>query len=94
MFPNKLSIKDLDKNELTKDVSKSTDLDLQIFKSNDSRTKKNLKDKIQFTFNEEYNDFWTQDFSKLRFSFDKEDIYFWIKKNGITYKPSHKSKGR
>ncbi|WHP39095.1 MAG: hypothetical protein QJQ54_00245 [Mollicutes bacterium] len=57
MFPNKLSIKDLDKNELTKDVSKSTDLDLQIFKSNDSRTKKNLKDKIQFTFNEEYNDF-------------------------------------
>ena len=94
MFPDKLSIKNLDKSELANDVSKATNLDLQIFKGDDSITKENLKDKIQLTINEDYNDFWTQDFAKLHFSFDKENIFFWIKENKITYKPSQRSKGR
>ena len=94
IFPDKFSIKDLDKNELASDISKISNFDLQIFKSDNFRVKENHKDKIQVSLNKNYNDFWTQDLSKLHFSFDKEDIYFWIKEDEKVYNISQRSKGR
>ncbi|WHP39122.1 MAG: hypothetical protein QJQ54_00405 [Mollicutes bacterium] len=57
IFPDKFSIKDLDKNELASDISKISNFDLQIFKSDNFRVKENHKDKIQVSLNKNYNDF-------------------------------------
>lgn len=94
VFPNKIPIAELDKNEWIKDLSIVSDLDTSTLKEADDRGKHKHKKDVNIALNNDYKKFWTQDFSDLSIDWDSEHLFFWIEEDGYPYEPSLRSKGR
>jgi len=94
VFPNKIPIAELDKNEWIKDLSIVSNLDISKLKEADDRGKHKHKKDVNIALNNDYKKFWTQDISDLSIDWDSEHLFFWIEEDGYPYEPSLRSKGR
>ncbi|WEL23486.1 ATP-dependent nuclease [Candidatus Nanohalovita haloferacivicina] len=94
-IPNEVGFYDLKDNNFVQDLSKISDLDPEIIKQDeDNRAKRKHKKKVNLKLNEDYEQFWTQDASKLSVDWDSDSLYFWIEEGAEYYEPSIRSKGK
>ena len=94
IFPNKIPFGDLDNSEWIKDLSIISNLDVETIKNSSDRNREKHKDDTNIILNEDYKKFWTQDASNLSINWDSNNLYFWIKEDGVPYEPKIRSKGR
>ena len=94
VFPNEITIADLNSNEWIKDLTIISDLDTSIVSSTNNRKKIDHKTKLNIELNDEFKKFWEQDLSKLLIDWDSDKLYFWIEEDGLHYEPEIRSQGR
>jgi len=94
VFPNKIPLSEIDKNKWIKDLSIVSDLKVhKILDSTDRELRKHKND-VNVKLNNDYENFWTQDLSKLSIDWDSQHLFFWIEEDGYSYEPEIRSKGR
>jgi len=93
IFPNKIPIAELGKNEWIQDLKFISDLDVSTIQAPVVRDKQKHKKDINIVLNKNYEKFWTQDVKNLSVDWDSSDLYFWIEEDGYLYEPSLRSKG-
>lgn len=94
VFPNEIALVELDENEWIADLERMSDLDVEVIRGTDRGAKKTHKNKLNIELNKDFEQFWTQDFSKLSIDWDSEKLEFWIEENGAFYPPALRSQGR
>lgn len=94
-IPNEVEFSDIEDNSFVQDLSKISDLDPKMIKQDgNSRAKRKHKKQVNLKLNQDYEDFWTQDASKLSVDWDSDSLYFWIEEGDDYYEPSIRSKGK
>lgn len=94
VFPNKIPVTELEKNEWIRDLSVISNLDVKTVMSGSERQKKTHKHRINISLNDDYQKFWVQDVSKLEVDWEGQHLYFWIEENGLYYEPGDRSQGK
>ncbi len=94
IFPNAVPLTDLGMNPWVRDLQKISTLDVAIIQGENARQKATHKQRINAEINDDFQDFWTQDLTRLVFDFDNKDLFFWIEENGFHYEPEIRSQGR
>lgn len=94
VFPNMITLDNLEENDWIQDLSIISNLDVQIIKSEDDRGKATHKNKLNIKINNDYKNFWAQDLSNLEIDWDNEKLMFWVKENGHYFAPEDRSKGK
>lgn len=94
IFPNTITIKELDDNEWIQDLSVISDLNVEIIKSSNDRRKIDHKTQLNIDINEEFRKFWVQDLAELLIEWDNEKLSFWIQEDGHHFEPEIRSQGK
>jgi predicted ATP-dependent endonuclease of OLD family len=93
-FPDSVSVNELSTNSWIADLEMVSNLDSKRIASNNSQEQRNHEDRVNAEFTEKFKKYWTQDPICLQVSKDGDNIFFWIKENGTSYKPSQRSQGQ
>ncbi|MDP3103837.1 MAG: AAA family ATPase [Candidatus Methanoperedens sp.] len=93
--PNKIPFSELETNNIIRDLTEISDLDIELIKqmASDRNRQKHKKD-VNIKLREDYETFWTQDASNLSIDWDSNNLFFWIEENNFVYEPEIRSKGR
>ena len=94
IFPSEISLIDAKNNELIKDLSIVSDLDLELITSDTPAKKIQHKEKLNVQLKADYKEYWTQDLTDLHIDWDSEKLYFFIKEDEYFYPPDKRSKGK
>jgi len=93
--PNKIPFSELETNNIIKDLTEISDLNIGLIKESASdRTRQKHKKEVNIKLSEDYKTFWTQDASNLSIDWDSNYLYFWIEEGDYFYEPEIRSKGR
>lgn len=93
--PNKIPFSELKTNNIIKDLTDISDLNIELIKPDAvDRNKKKHKKEVNIKLREDYETFWTQDASNLSIDWDSTHLSFWIEENDDFYEPEIRSKGR
>lgn len=94
IFPSEISLYDAKNNEIIKDLSIISDLDLKLITSDTPANKMQHKEKLNIQLKADYKKYWTQDLTDLHIDWDSEKLYFFIKEDENFYPPEKRSKGK
>jgi len=94
IFPSEVPLNEALNNELIKDLTIISDLDLKLITSDNSPSKAKHKNELNINLKEDYKRFWTQDLTNLNIDWDSEKLLFFIEENGYFYPPDMRSKGK
>ena len=93
--PNKIPFPELKTNNIIKDLTDISNLNIELIKPDAvDRNKKKHKKEVNIKLREDYETFWTQDASNLSIDWDSTHLSFWIEENDDFYEPEIRSKGR
>jgi len=93
-FPSIISLTDARSNELIKDLSIISDLNLDLIRSASPHEKMKHKEKLNLQLKHDYKKYWKQDITNLHIDWDNENINFFIKEGEDFYSPEMRSKGK
>ena len=94
IFPSEISLFDAKNNEIIKDLSIISDLDLELITSDTPAKKMQHKEKLNVQLKADYKKYWTQDLTDLHIDWDSKNLYFFIKEDENFYPPEKRSKGK
>jgi len=93
-FPTEIPIEEIETTPIMKDLVSISGLDLAIIKNGQAYEKEEHKEQLNIRVKEDYQKFWSQDFTNLHFSWDSNVLSFHIKEDGAYYPPDIRSQGK
>lgn len=93
-FPDEILIADLETNDWANDLEAVSSFNKRTIANADRQTQNNHQRTVNAEFTDKFNQFWTQDEIRLEVTKDGGTLCFWIIENGVSYKPSQRSKGQ
>ena len=93
-FPDSVPFSDFGTNEWIGYLETISDFDTKLIQSPLEIERLNHLHEINVAINQDHDNFWTQDASKLDFNVNNNTVFFWIKENNRSCPPSTRSKGR
>lgn len=91
--PDSLKVSELKGNNFIEDLQEVSNFDISSLLDKDRQKAENKRKKINSSFNNLFEQYWTQDKISLEISKDGENIDFWIPENEELFKPSQRSAG-
>ena len=94
LLPSEIMLADASNNELIKDLSIISDLDLDLIISGKPAAKTKHKEKLNIRLKDDYKEYWTQDLTNLHVDWESDRLFFFIKENDNFFPPNIRSKGK
>jgi len=93
VFPSEVSFAEASNNELIKDLEIISDLNLDLIISGTITQKASHKDQLNVRLKEDYEKFWTQDYTNLIIDWESDKLIFLVKEGANFFPPNMRSKG-
>lgn len=93
IFPSEVSFAEAPNNELIKDLSIISDLNLDLIRSGTITQKASHKDQLNVRLQEDYEKFWTQDYTNIIVDWESDKLIFLVKEGTNFFPPNMRSKG-
>lgn len=94
LLPSEIMLTEAFNNELIKDLSIISDLNLDLINSNKPAEKTKHKEKLNIKLKDDYREYWTQDLTNLHVDWESDRLFFFIKENDDFFSPNMRSKGK
>lgn len=93
-FPDEIPVAELTTNEWVNDLEVVSSFDKKTIASTNRQAQNNHQRTVNAEFTDKFKNFWTQDEIRLEVVKDGDTVCFWIIEDGVSYKPSQRSKGQ
>lgn len=94
VFPSEVLFAQLESNPWIQDLARVSDLNIEVIRGSNSAIKKQHKHKLNLQLNNDFQQYWTQDYSNLSVDWDSSTLNFWVEENGSFFPPDMRSQGR
>ena len=94
IFPSEIPLSEAPRNELIKDLTIISNLNLELITSSPAAHKMRHKSQLNVKLKEDYKKFWTQDLTNLNIDWDSKNLQFFIEEDEYFYPPNMRSKGK